>query len=187
MSKARESAYPTVVNAYRQRYDKMIDPKYMQEFKRYTKALLNDPIDGLSWRELLNWEHTHLEYTKAELPKPRAEMPIDIITQAKGRCGEFALLYNGLLLANGYECRIIIDCSTLRDKLKAAAGDHVWNEVRVEGGWVHVDPTERRINQPLMYAQEWNKDVNLVYAITKEEILEVTETYGIQTEKQRTQ
>jgi hypothetical protein len=40
-----------------------------------------------------------------------------------------------------------------------------------------VDPTERRINQPLMYAKEWNKDINLVYALTDKKIVYVTRTY----------
>jgi hypothetical protein len=181
MSHASESAYPRIVEVYRQRYGKMAESEYVQEFRNYTRNVLNDPIESLGWRELLRWEHQHLEYTKAEMPKPRAEMPIDIIKQAKGRCGEFALLYNGLLLANGYECRLLIDCSTLHDKSKAAAGDHVWNEVYIDGSWMHVDPTEKRINQPLMYAQDWNKDVNLVYAIAKTEILQVTETYRTRT------
>lgn len=181
MSETSRSAYPAIVKVYRQRYDGMTEPEYLREFMRYANVVLHDPIEGLDWRELLSWAHRHFEYTKGELQKPRAEMPIDIITQAKGRCGEFALLYNGLLLANGYECRIVIDCSAPQDKSKAAAGDHVWNEVFVDGSWVHVDPTERRINQPLMYALEWNKDVNLIYAIDRKEILKVTQNYRIRT------
>jgi len=177
MSETNKSEHPSIVNVYRQRYDRMAEPEYKRKLKHYARAALNDPIECLNWKELLNWEHRHFEYTRGELPKPRAELPIDIIKQAKGRCGEFALLYNGLLLANAYNCRILIDCSTLRDKCKAAAGDHVWNEVCVDSAWTHVDPTERRINQPLMYAQEWHKDVNLVYAITRKQVLEVTQTY----------
>jgi hypothetical protein len=177
MPKTRECAYPKVVNAYRERYYEMAKPEYLKNFKQFARAVLKDPIEDLDWKSLLNWEHRHLEYTRGELPKHRAEMPMDIIKQARGRCGEFALLYNGLLLADAYSCRVIIDCSALNDKSKAAAGDHVWNEVQLDGIWVHVDPTERRINQPLMYAQEWNKDVNLVYAVAKKGILEVTETY----------
>lgn len=178
MSETSQSAFPNIVNVYRQRYDKMAEPEYLQEFKKYAKAVLQDPVEGLDWKELLDWSHHHFEYTKGELPKPRAELPIDIIKQAKGRCGEFALLYNGLLLANGYECRIVIDCSSLKDESKTAAGDHVWNEVLVDCCWIHVDPTESRTNEPLMYAQNWNKDVNLVYAISRREILKVTETYS---------
>jgi hypothetical protein len=181
MSNTRESAYPNVVNVYRQRYDKMAKPGYLREFKQFAKVALKDPIEDMDWKTLLNWEHRHLEYTRGELPKPRAEMPTDIIKQAKGRCGEFALLYNGLLLAEAYGCRIVIDCSILHDKSKAVAGDHVWNEVQLDGRWIHVDPTERRINEPFMYAQDWNKDINLVYAIAKRGILEVTETYTIRT------
>jgi transglutaminase-like putative cysteine protease len=100
--------------------------------------------------------------------------------QAKGRCGEFALLYNGLLLANNYESRIVIDCSELKEKSKKAAGDHVWNEILIDGAWMHVDPTERRVNQPLMYVLEWEKEVNLVYAIAEKEILDVTNKYNLQ-------
>jgi transglutaminase-like putative cysteine protease len=170
-------AHPNIVKVYRQRYDTMAEPEYLKEFRRYATTVLRDPIEGLDWKELLDWEHRHFEYTKGELPKPRAELPVDIIKQAKGRCGEFALLYNGLLLATGYECRILIDCSTLKDKSKVVAGDHVWNEVFVDNSWMHVDPTEKRINEPLMYAQNWNKDVNLVYAISRREISKVTEKY----------
>ena len=180
MSETCESAYPRVVNVYRQRYRNMAKLEYLTNFSQCAKTVLKDPIEGLDWKALLSWEHRHLEYTRGELPNPRAEMPMDIIKQAKGRCGEFALLYNGLLLADEYTCRIVVDCSALRDKSKAAAGDHVWNEVRLDRGWTHVDPTERRINDPLMYVQEWNKDVNLVYAISKRGTLEVTKTYRMQ-------
>ena len=177
MSKTHESAYPKVVNVYSERYEKMAELQYLENFRQYAMTVLKDPVGDLDWKSLLSWEHRHLDYTRGELPKPRAEMPIDIIKQAKGRCGEFALLYNGLLLAKAYGCRLVVDCSTLYNKSKAAAGDHVWNEVLLDGRWVHVDPTERRINQPSMYSQEWNKHVNLVYAVAKREILEVTEAY----------
>jgi len=171
--------YPAIVRVYRQRYDTMATPEYKQELCNYAEAVLHDSLEGLDWKQLLDWEHRHFKYTEGPLPKPRAEMPINIIHQAEGRCGEFALLYNGLLLANGFRCRIVVDRSTLTDKSKRTAGDHVWNEVFVNLAWVHVDPTEKRINQPLMYALEWNKDVNLVYAITEKEILDVTENYGV--------
>jgi len=177
MSKDDEPTYPSIVKAYMKRYAQMADTHYLQEFRQYTAAVLNDPIDGADWKELLNWEHRHFSYTESELPKPRAEMPIDILKQTVGRCGEFALLYNGLLLANAYQCRIVLDCSTLQHMSKQTAGDHVWNEVLMDGNWLHVDPTEKRIDQPIMYEREWNKDVNLIYAITAREVLIVTQKY----------
>jgi hypothetical protein len=181
MSETVKNGYPWMVKVYMQRYGRMANPQYLRRFDRYAQTVLTDPIKGLDWKQLLSWEHRHLAYTRNELRTPRAEMPMGIIKQAEGRCGEFALLYNGLLLANAYQCRIVVDCSTLRDKSKSAAGDHVWNEVSVDDSWLHVDPTERRIDQPQMYAEQWNKDVNLVYAITAKEILNVTETYRAQT------
>jgi len=179
MSVEGELPYPKIVKTYRQRYDKMASVKCRQQLVDYARGVLHDPIESLDWKQLVGWEHRHLQYTKDKLPKPRAELPIDIIRQAKGRCGEFALLYNGLLLVNGYQTRIVIDCSTLRDKSKIVAGDHVWVEVLNEGAWVHVDPTEKRINQPLMYVNEWDKDVNLVYAVSEKEIIEVTKNYSM--------
>jgi transglutaminase-like putative cysteine protease len=175
----RISKYPRIVKIYKRRYKKMAEQGYTAELVGFARDVLHDPIENLDWKELLDWEHRYLQYTREELPKPRAELPIQIIHQSKGRCGEFALLYNGLLLANGYKSRIVIDCSTLKDKSKKAAGDHVWVEVFINNRWVHVDPTEKRINQPLMYAQEWNKDVNLVYALTDKEVVDVTKTYQL--------
>jgi hypothetical protein len=165
------------VEIYKKRYEEMAKQEYKTELINFAKSVLHDPIENLDWKQLLEWEHKHLKYTRGELPKPRAELPIEIIRQSKGRCGEFALLYNGLLLAKGYRSRIVIDCSTLKDKAKKAAGDHVWIEIFIDNHWVHVDPTEKRINQPSMYADEWNKDVNLVYALTDKEIVDVTKTY----------
>jgi hypothetical protein len=179
MQRIPEPEYPAIVKVYRQRFDRMATLEYKRQLRIYAEAVLRDPIDDLDWKHLLNWEHRHLEYTKEELPTPRAEMPIDIIVQAKGRCGEFALLYNGLLLATGYQSRIVIDCSVLQERSKKVAGDHVWNEILIESIWMHVDPTEKRINCPSMYALEWTKDVNMVYAIAQKQILDVTENYRI--------
>jgi hypothetical protein len=171
------STYPKVVDVYKQRFDRMAEQVCILELVDYTKNVLHDTIEGLNWQQLLEWEHRHLKYTNGELSKPRAEMPVEIILQSRGRCGEFALLYNGLLLANSYMCRLIVDCSTLTNKSKKSAGDHVWNEVLVESMWLHIDPTERRIDRKAMYCSEWKKDVNLVYAISRDRTVDVTESY----------
>jgi hypothetical protein len=179
MQRFSESEYPVIVRVYKQRYDGMATPEYKRKLITFTEDALRDPIRGLDWKQLLDWEHRHFEYTRGKLPKPRAELPIEIIVQAKGRCGEFALLYNGLLLARDYRARIVVDCSVLRDKSKKVAGDHVWNEILTDGIWMHVDPTEKRVNCPSMYAVEWGKDVNLVYAVTEEKIVDVTRDYAV--------
>ena len=96
MQATPEPLYPAIVNVYKQRYDKMATAEYKQQLRCYASKILHDPIEGLDWKQLLDWEHRHFRYTRDQLPKPRAEMPIEIILQAEGRCGEFALLYNGL-------------------------------------------------------------------------------------------
>lgn len=171
------SELPKIVKVYRKRYEKMATADYWKGLFQFSKEIMHDSIEGLNWKQLLDWEHRHLKYTKSRLPKQRAEMPIDIILQAKGRCGEFALLYNGLLLANDYQTRLIVDCSILRDKSKKVAGDHVWVEILIDGKWIHVDPTEGRIDQPMMYALDWKKDVNMVFALIGNGVIDVTKTY----------
>lgn len=184
-----------------------------------------DPISGLNYSQLLEWEHRHLEYWGGQL-EVRPELPISILSTnligtvtmknnfslrlaiycsqtetftvylndgetvndiatnswywwgyAIGRCGEFALLYNGLLLANGYQSRIVVDCSFQTDD--RVTGDHVWNEIWINNTWIHIDPTEGIINDPTMYSnpERWNKNVNLVYAIQGNVITDVTEIY----------
>ena len=174
-----------IVKRYRQRYVEMATPEYRKKLVDFAKSALKDSVEGLNWKQLLEWEHRHLKYTKDELPKPRAELPIDIIKQARGRCGEFTLLYNGLLLANGYKARVVVDCSILQDKSKKVAGDHVWVEVSLDNTWIHIDPTEKIVNQPLMYALGWNKDVNRVYALTDKRTVNVTKTYQPKTMQEK--
>lgn len=167
--------YPTIVNIYKYRYDQMSTLENREELINYTKFTLNDSIEGLDYLGLLEWEHRYLKYTSGYLPLPRPELPIPIIELGLGRCGEFALLYTGLLLANEIECRLIVDCSTP----SPPNGDHVWVEIWDSrlGDWLHIDPTEKIINQPDMYAVKWNKNVNRIYAITAEEIIDVTDNY----------
>ena len=187
---------------YRYRYNQMATPEYLERLRAFAdgsliivgttsngvelELSLNGSIDGLDYSRLLEWEHRHLMYWGGEL-QVRPETPIEILTTnilltegsfiALGRCGEFALLYNGLLLANNYKSRIVVDCSIKTDDRKA--GDHVWNEVWINNTWIHVDPTEEKINDPAMYSnsERWNKNVNLVYGIEGNEITDLTDKY----------
>ena len=149
----------------------MSKPEYLQDLREFCKNDLGDSIDGLNYSQLVTWEHRYLTYTRNEFT--RRELPIDILIPyitdgiAFGRCGEFVLCANGLLLANGYQTRLILDISkSSGDKV---AGDHVWIEIWTENRWVHVDPTEQRFDDPKMYVRDWNKEVNNVVAITKDD------------------
>gem|GEM_PF-1071812 len=172
---ATKPSYPAVVNIYQWRYNQMQEPERIQALTDYTKSI-NDSIERLNYSELLAWEHRHLTYTKDYLVSPRPELPIPIIERGQGRCGEFALLYTGLCLANNIPVRLVIDCSAKTDN--RTAGDHVWNQVYISGEWITVDPTENKVNQPYLYRDQWNKNVNLVYAIDESGIIDVTDRYA---------
>lgn len=182
------SPYPSIVIEYRIRYKQMADLSYLIKLKDYCKYNLSDSIEGLNPFELVIWEHNHLEYPNktdatqnAYLDAHRREMPIEILSEciwtdgrALGRCGEFALLYNDLLLANGYESRIVVDCSVKTDS--RTAGDHVWNEVWL-GYWFHLDPTEGAYDEPWLYERNWGKNINQVYGIQGDIITDLTNKY----------
>lgn len=113
-----------------------------------------------------------------ESPSDIAPNSFDSWHVALGRCGEFALLYTGLCLANNIRVRIVVDCSVKVDN--RTAGDHVWNEVWFNDTWIHVDATIPCINEPDVYANpnKWGKCVNCVYAIEGNTITDVTQTYA---------
>jgi hypothetical protein len=248
----------SLVNLYKWRYEEMSKPEYLKALRDFCRNDLRDPIENLTYSELIAWEHEYITYTPQQFN--REEMPIAILRPyvndgiAFGRCGEFALCMNGLLLANGYKTRLIIDASKPVTRFKFAdnmisqnsqnmysypdqkvgkiiqdsivvkindskineptkhgiyitgsylyfitpienglkvsvefeyyksADDHVWVEVWDNNRWIHIDPTEQRIDQPKMYAVDWNKEINDVVAITKDDsgkmvTIDVTKEY----------
>ncbi|CAM9473536.1 unnamed protein product [Laminaria digitata] len=70
-----------------------------------------------------------------------------------------------LLEALGFVCRWVVDWS-----------DHVWVEARVAGRWVHVDPCEAAVDEPLLY-ESWGKKQTYIIAFTQQEVVDVTENY----------
>lgn len=155
---------------YKQLYNEIDKPEYLQDLREFCRYNLSDSIDGLNYSQLVAWEHKYLTYTRNEFT--RREMPIAILNSyirdgiAFGRCGEFALCATGLLLANGYQTRLILDIS--KPSSDKVAGDHVWIEIWTNNRWLHIDPTEQRFDEPKMYSTDWNKEVNNVVAITKD-------------------
>lgn len=118
--------------------------------------------------ELLEWIHQRIKFNKGCIL--RHEDPIDVIEYGQGKCREFSVLFTALCLANGYRARLILDMS-----------DHVWTEVWDNnlGNWIHVDPSEKRINDPEMYERDWKKNLKEVYAIENGDIEDVTRRYKL--------
>lgn len=116
--------------------------------------------------ELLTWLHTKLKWTKEDIV--RHNEPLEIIKFGKGRCGEFSILFTALCLAQKYRARLVLDMS-----------DHVWTEVwdNQQERWIHVDPSEKRIDDPLMYERDWKKSLTEIYALENGNIENVTCNY----------
>jgi len=116
--------------------------------------------------ELLDWMHERLKFDKGNIK--RHNDPMEILAYGRGRCGEFSILFTSLCLAHFYRARLILDMS-----------DHVWTEVWDEqkGRWVHIDPSEKRIDDPFMYERDWKKNLHEIYAFENGSMENVTRSY----------
>lgn len=148
------------------------------ESLRVKAYVQNDPLSftfaspqeyyTLNWWGLLEYLHAKLNYTKEEIM--HHEDPIAILDYGKGRSAEFSIAYIALSLAFDYEVRMIM-CLT----------DHLWVELKRLNEWMHIDPTEKIVDDPYMYERDQDKDFNgkddKVYAIEPEQVTDVTESY----------
>jgi len=139
-------------------------------------------IRDYNFTEIYDWVHENLDFVPFNESFPleqRYTDPIEIKEFGKGRCGEFSILYVAACLAHGYECRLVIatDCSGL-----IWVGKHGWAEVKFNGQWVHVDPSEKRWNEPQMYKQwSWGENIGSEvrnFAFEEGKVEEITQNYA---------
>jgi len=151
------------------------EPKSVDNYRKISKKLANPSTlrqlrslfeRRYSLEELLDWVHARLKWSKGNIV--RHNDPLKILAYGKGRCSEFSVLFTALCLAHNYRARLILDMS-----------DHVWTEVwdNTQKRWVHVDPSEKRIDDPKMYERDWKKNLKEVYALENGHVKNVTETY----------
>ena len=147
------------ITKYRELSRQLADPKLNAELKR---------ILGQTYtlEEMLDWLHARLRFIKE--PIARHNDPLAILRYGKGRCGEFSILYTALCLAEGYRARIVLDMT-----------DHVWTEVydKSRSKWIHVDPSQKRIDDPEMYERDWKKKLTKIYAFENGRKRDVTGKY----------
>lgn len=117
-------------------------------------------------RELLDWLHQRLRWDKGEIT--RHSDPLAILEYGKGRCGEYSILYTAVCLAHGYRARIVLDMT-----------DHVWTEIwnPTQKRWIHIDPSEKRIDDPKMYERDWKKRLTKIYAFENGKAEDITKNY----------
>ena len=118
--------------------------------------------------ELLGWLHKKVKWSDGDII--RHNDPMEILIYGKGKCGEFSILFTALCLAHNYRARLILDMS-----------DHIWTEVwnEKQKRWIHVDPSEKKIDDPEMYERDWKKDLKEVYAFENGNMQNVTSQYKI--------
>lgn len=149
------------IEMYRRISESLADPVLLHRFRKFFEERRTLP-------ELLEWVHARVKFNKGDIA--RHNDPFEIIEYGQGKCREFSVLFTAVCLANGYRARLILDLS-----------DHAWTEVwNVElNKWIHVDPSEKRINDPEMYERDWKKDLKEVYAFEKGKLEDVTKNYKI--------
>ncbi|KAL3811785.1 hypothetical protein ACHAXA_005176 [Cyclostephanos tholiformis] len=99
---------------------------------------------------------------------PRYNRAAFVMDSRRGRCGEYSMLLYRMLRALGYDgVRWVVDWA-----------DHVWVEIWLGGGraddigdrpdeepgrWVHLDPCEAAVDNPLLY-ESWGKNQTYIVA-----------------------
>ena len=97
---------------------------------------------------------------------PRSVALRHVLETRRGRCGEYSRLFFKTTEALGYVSRWVVDWE-----------DHVWVEVGLPGkGWVHLDPCEAAVDEPLLY-EGWGKKQTYILAFSREEVQDVTRGY----------
>lgn len=102
--------------------------------RRQARRVVGDAGDTLAAaRRLKDWVHGHLE----QRPVPGVPSALDTLSSRVGDCNEHSTLFAALARSVGVPTRIVVGLVYTEQGF----GYHAWNEVRVEGGWVSVDPT----------------------------------------------
>jgi len=129
-------------------------------FSQYQREL-DDYFDIPDWvYSKMMFIKNDTKFTRYASPKNSiiygSEIPRLIFEARVGKCEEFSIVAASIAIAKGYDVRIVATMPP---------GDHTWIEVEVNGTWIHVDPSERLINDPLFY-QRRNRTMGVVYAFT---------------------
>ncbi len=149
------------IEKYRKISEKIIDSLLLSKLSNIFEK-------NLSLTELLGWLHEKVKWSDGDII--RHNDPMEILIYGKGKCGEFSILFTALCLAHNYRARLILDMS-----------DHIWTEVwnEKQKRWIHVDPSEKKIDDPEMYERDWKKDLKEVYAFENGNMQNVTSQYKI--------
>jgi hypothetical protein len=141
-----------------------------------TKSSMVSRIEGeYNFTGLFGWEHSMLSFN--EDSAGWFEDPIVILNEGKGICAQFSIVYVSACLALGHQARLVVAANTADWSFI-----HVWAEVYSNGSWVHVDPSDQVVNQPLRYKNwDWGSHIGSdvrIYAFEDGKVTDVTSNYS---------
>jgi len=144
-----------------------------------TMASLRNMFDrNYNFTELYEWEHQKIRFATNETFE-RSSDPLRILQIGKGRCGEFAVLYVALCVAHGYQSRLVMSVDV--NYRVFWFPQHEWAEVKLNGEWIHVDPSDQVWNAPSHYKTwSWADGIGSsvrIYAFENGKTMDITEYY----------
>lgn len=92
-----------------------------------------------------------------------------LLVDGRGDCYEFAALFSALAEAAGYDSRVVTGLAWAGDELGGFA-PHAWNEIRIDGHWLSVDPTWDQIGADatrLRFPDDPARQLDLQVALTR--------------------
>lgn len=100
---------------------------------------------------------------------PRLNHPLNLLYSKTGRCGEWVNCF--LMIA---KCVIGGDFRYIWN-----AEDHVWCEFYspTKQRWIHLDPCEAVMDEPLLYSENWGKAMSLVVGSGNDYMVDLSSKY----------
>eukprot|EP00607_Mallomonas_marina_P008162 CAMPEP_0182423452 /NCGR_PEP_ID=MMETSP1167-20130531/9468_1 /TAXON_ID=2988 /ORGANISM="Mallomonas Sp, Strain CCMP3275" /LENGTH=348 /DNA_ID=CAMNT_0024602459 /DNA_START=437 /DNA_END=1483 /DNA_ORIENTATION=+ len=127
-------------------------------------------------------------HCRSDFRFPRYNSMKQVLSTRKGRCGEYSVLMLHILRFLGYKVRWVVDWADhCFDEVEVLIDDDFMNERQREKGerererekgsvWVHLDPCEAAVDEPLIY-QSWGKNQTYLIAFTDDDVIDVTDRY----------
>ncbi len=145
--------------------------------------LVTNRLGAGSWLEPR--QRSELEQLVAEVRRriryhPGAAPPsLDaLLADGRGDCYEFAALFSAMAQAAGYDSRVVTGLAWAGDDMGGFA-PHAWNEIRINGRWLSVDPTWNQVGADatrLRFPDDPAQQLDLQIALTRStlEIVAIT-------------
>jgi transglutaminase-like putative cysteine protease len=125
--------------------------------------------------DLFIWEHSKMTFIND--PSGFYEDPFQILSDGKGICVQWSIVYVSACLALGYQSRLVVAVDTSSWQFI-----HTWAEDYYNGSWVHVDPSDSVWNDPSRYQSwDWGSQIGStvrIYAFENGAVQDVTSTYS---------